>query len=118
MTEAYLVTGVVLRSVGTPAHWRRYGRTTWPPTSFEHWPTGSRRWTGQRWTTSCWLREPGRRGQRQRCGDGGPARRPAGRGSRQHHQPALRIGLDAVGMAARAVGAGDADLIIAGGWKA
>jgi acetyl-CoA acyltransferase len=61
------------------------------------------------------LRQPGRRGQPQRRPHGQPARRPAGGRARRHHQPPVRLGLDAVGTAARAIKCGEAELMIAGG---
>jgi acetyl-CoA acetyltransferase len=61
------------------------------------------------------LRQPGRRGQSQPRAHGRAARRPARQLGRRDAQPPVRLGLDAVAMAARAIRGGEADLIIAGG---
>ena len=62
------------------------------------------------------LRQPGRRGQPQRRPDGRAARGPAGRGARRRRSTGSAApGSTRSATAARAVRAGDADLVIAGG---
>ena len=61
------------------------------------------------------LRQPGRRGQPQRRPHGGAAGRPAGDVPGTTINRLCGSGMDAVGQAARAIRAGEADLMIAGG---
>jgi acetyl-CoA acetyltransferase len=61
------------------------------------------------------LRQPGRRGQPQRRAHGGAAGRPADHRLGLDRQPAVRLGPGRLGVAARAIKAGEAQLMIAGG---
>ena len=75
-----------------------------------------RRRLGGRRRRRLWLRQPGRRGQPQRRAHVAAAGRPAGSRSGHDGQPALRLGHGCASIiAARAIKAGEAELMIAGG---
>ena len=108
--------GCAPRSAATAARWPPSGPTTWPPTCSASSPAGCRRSTGTTSTTSLLgcanqAGEDNRNVARMAALLAGlPVEVPGGTVNRL-----CGSGLDAVAIAARAVRAGDADLVIAGG---